>query len=472
MEQREDGPFCELPPKRSGLLEGGISRSVWTLAAPLIVGNVLQNTFNIVDLYFVGRLGPEAVAAVALAGVLIGLIFTVAVGLAIGTIALVSQNVGAGNPEEANKVNSASFHLALLLTAATMLFGWFCAGGAIRFLGAADAAAEMGTRYFRIVSLGSFTIYAMIALSSSLRGAGDANTPMKVLALANVVNIVLDPLLIFGLAGFPRMGVTGSATATVISRAIGIALLIYLMARGNLPIRFNPWNLVPDAARMLRIARLGVFGSLELGLRELASLALIRIVAQYGTGAVAAYGIVMRLRLVILMPGIGLSIAAATLVGQNLGARQPARAGKSAWACTGYYEVLLLAFTALIFLVPGGIIGVFSADGEVVRHGAEYIRYFAASLFLFGPGIVISRALNGAGDTVSPMVITALTKFGAQIALAYALSGPAGMGTTGIWLAVALGNCTHGIIISLWFATGRWTRLNLLGETPRVDLIN
>lgn len=449
MEERQ-----KIKRSRRELTEGSIVKNVWYLALPMMVGILLQNTFNIVDMIFVGRLGPAAIAAVSMNGILLGVIWTLIMGISLGTVAMVARFIGARRFEEADNVAMQSLFMGILGSIPITIAGFFLAGPILQLLGARGEVLSPGISYLRIVSLGSITMFLPFITGSALRGAGDVYTPMKVLGFATTLNIILDPLFIFGLWGFPRWGVAGSALATVLSQGVGALILLYILFRGRSVLHLNLKKARLNLQMMWRITKIGVFGSLQMVMWNISDLVLMRIVAIYGTFAVAAYGIGMRVIFVVMMPGFSLAQSAATLVGQNLGAEKPARAERSVWVAAGFYEVIMLVSTAILIIFAGNIVSIFNLTPEIVRIGGSYIRFISSTFFFMALSIVLSRAMNGAGDTLSPMLITAISVFVLRIPLVLFLAQI--WATTGIWTGIAISNVAQGLITTFWFTRGRW----------------
>jgi len=438
------------------LTEGSITKNIWYLALPMMVGNVLQDLFNIVDMIFVGKLGPAAIAAVSMSGILLMLVMTVAIGISTGTVALVARHFGAKQQEQAENVAIQAVFVGILSSVVLGVLGYLLAAPVLRLLGAGKDVVPLGTSYIQITSVGAITIFLGISLNSALRGAGDAVTPMKILVLSTVLNIGLDPLLIFGIWKFPRLGVAGSALATVISRGVGLLLLLRVFLSGHSLLHLK-WHLIRvDIEVIKQMIKIGVFGSLQMLIRNISALILIRIVAIYGTSAVAAYGIGMRLRMMVMMPGMGLANAAATLVGQNLGAKQPKRAGKSAWLTTGFYEVFMASVGVLFIIFAKDLIRIFNTDPQVIQLGTTYLRFLAPTFVFMALSIVLGRAMNGAGDTFSPMNITAVSFLGFRLPLAYVFAQVLKLATTGIWAGIAVSNVVQGSAMAWWFKKGKW----------------
>jgi putative MATE family efflux protein len=307
--------------------------------------------------------------------------------------------------------------------------------------------------YLRIMSLGGFTIFFTMTLSAGLRGFGDAVTPMVSLGVASVLNVLLDPLLIFGIGPFPRLGVAGSAAATVIARGVATAMLLYSLLRVG---RLRLAGVRFDANIMGRVVRIGSFSALRMLSMNLSRIVLVRIVAAFGTMAVAAFGIGMRLRLFVLMPGIGFGDAAGVLVGQNLGASKPQRAVHSSWITAAFFACFISVIGLALLLFPRAIIGIFNSHAEVLSLGSRFLRIFALCFLFIDLSVVLGRALEGSGDTVSPMLITGLSLVLVGLPLAWLFSRL--WGTTGIWISISATEALQGAIMAFWFQAGRWKK--------------
>ena len=441
---------------RELLLRGSILRAVLRLSTPMLIGASLQNAQSLIDLFWVGRLGPDAVAAVSMAGTLLMLLNPMIMGLSTGTVALVSRAMGAGDYPMASRVAGQSLSLSVMIGTLSALAGWFLAIPLLHLLGATAEVVQAGAIYFRICMLGSFTVCLLFIGNAALQGAGDAHTPMWVMGLTNVLNLILDPLLIFGPGPLPRLGIAGAAWATVLAQACGaVVVMRFLMAgRSGLHTHGRTWR--PDLHLTRRILKIGIPGSGQMLSRSLMSLVFMGIVASSGMAAVAAYGIGMRFHFILLMPAFALGGAAATLMGQNLGAHQPDRAGRAvclaAWLDIGFMVVAGLGL--MVFATP--LVRLFNQDAEVVTIGTRYLLVVSPFYVFAGFGIVLARGLNGAGDTVGPMVITILTLWGLQVPLAIYLARVLHPPTDGIWWAMAAAFVVQGLLTIAWFRTGRW----------------
>jgi putative MATE family efflux protein len=385
-----------------------------------------------------------------------GLVFTVAVGISTGVVAMVSRLFGEGKQEEAWVVAWQALFMSLVAGVLATAVGIPLARPALVLLGAKGEVLVMGAGYLQVMAIGAGTIFVTFAMNSSLRGAGDTVTPMTAMILGTVVNLVLDPILIFGWLGCPALGVTGSAVATVIAQCVAMAFVFFRLFSGRVPIRLSLSKARIDVSLSWRLFRIGAFGSVQMWVRNIATLAVIRVVTPFGDGVLAAFGIGIRLLMVVLLPGFGIGNAAATVVGQNLGAGQPERAVKAGWGASMFYLAIVACFSILFASMPRSIVAVFNDDPEVVAAGASLLCWFALSFPFVAFGLILARAMFGAGDTFSPMWITALCLLGIQVPGAIVLSRY--LGYDGIWLSIAAANSFNGILMALWYRRGRWLK--------------
>jgi putative MATE family efflux protein len=424
----------------------------------MLVGGILQNLQSLIDLFWVGRLGSSAVASVAVSGTVLMLLMPLLMGASTGTVALVARAIGAKRTDDANRAAGQSLMLALALGGLSGVVGLLLSGKVFGLLNPPPDIVTDGVAYLRISLLGSFTVFVLFIGNSALQGAGDAVTPMWIMAIANAVNMVLDPLFIYGLGPLPAMGVRGAAIATVIAQAVAATVCVSRLFSGRtlLHIRFSQWK--PDIALSWRILRVGIPGAGQMLARSLMSAVMMGLVASCGTVAVAAYGIGLRFHMIILMPGFALGGGAATLVGQNLGAGKPRRAARAAWLATGINAAFMALAAALMMILAPELIRVFNSEVEVVQVGARYLRIVSPFYVFTAAGIVLGRALNGAGDSLTPMIITVLTLWGFQVPLAILFSHLWHPATQGIWWAIVVATVLNGILVAAWFQTGRWKR--------------
>lgn len=440
----------------AAITEGSLVRALLSLTMPMLVGAVLQNVQSLIDLFWVGRLGHVAVASVAMSATILMLLYPMLMGLSTGTVALVSRAIGAGRFDEASAASAQSLFLSLVLGGLSAVAGWFAAGPLFRLLGAEPDVAKDGIVYLRILLAGSFTVYVLFIGNAALQGAGDAHTPMYVMGVANLLNIVLDPLLIFGIGPFPRMGVAGAAMATVISQALAASMALRVLLRGhsNVHARLAYWK--PDPGMAWRILKIGIPGSGQMLSRSLMSLVLMGIVATSGTAAVAAYGTGLRFHYIILMPAFAFGGAAATMMGQNLGAGKIARARRGVWIAAWMDVGIMVVSGIVLMLFAPALISFFNREPEVVKIGAQYLRIVSVFYVFAAIGIVLGRGLNGAGDTVGPMVITIASLWGLQVPLAAWLSRTIVPSTDGVWWAISAAFVAQALMMVAWFEFGRW----------------
>lgn len=453
----------------SPLLAGSLFRAIAKLAFPMLVGGALQELQSLIDLFFVGRLGSHAIAAVSLSGIVIFLLSPVAMGLMVGTMALVSRRVGASEPEQAGHATAQSLLLGVVLGCAVSIAGLILAPQLFPLLGMSPGARAQsgvdpalvvreGSRFLRVIFACQWLTFALLACFASLQAFGDTRTPMVCSLAASLLNIVLDPLLIYGLGPFPRLEVAGAALATVTSQAVALALALHALRQPGHRLALRRASFSPDTALCWRILRVGLPGSGQLLLRSAMSAVIMRIVATCGPAAVAGYGLGLRWHMFILMPAFALGNATATLVGQNLGARQPERARRAAWLAASMDMVLMVLFAAVALAAAEPLVRLFTKDSAVIAIGAHYLRVVSPFYPAVAFGIILSRALNGAGDSVAPMIITAISLWGVQVPAAWLLSHALTPATLGIWIAIAAGNVIHGLLIVGRFRTGVWMR--------------
>ncbi len=441
----------------SNLTEGSISRSIFSLAIPMIISNAFNIILELTDAFFVGKLGSEALASVTISGTIIFFLGTFGAGFGIGTVALISRAFGERNFEKANHVAVQSLYIAIVIAIFTGLVGFCFSGHFLNFLGAKEKVLEIGNAYLKILFVGFFTMFFMFLGNAVFQGAGDTVTPMKIGAISALLNIFLDPILIFGLFGFPRWEAQGAAIATVFSRTIGSFLMLYILIRGKNIVHIKlKENLRLDFDIIKKIFIIGFPGSLQMLLRSFSMVVLTKIVALFGTVVLAAYGVGGRLYHLFLFPGFGFAGASATLVGQNLGARNPERAQKSALFSSFYYFIFLFFSGILVFVFSDSVAKFFNSEKEFVRIASLYFRYISAGSIFLSLGVVFSQSLQGAGDTVLPMLTTGFTLYIIQIPLAYFLSNHSGLKEIGIWIAGFIGSFSNALFMSIIFFSGKW----------------
>ncbi len=433
-----------------------LKRAVFLLAIPMMLELVLESTFAVVDIFFVARLGASAVATVGLTETYLFLLYSVAMGLAMAVTAIIARRIGEKRGEDAAVSAVQAILLAVGVSLPVTVAGIFWAQDLLRLMGADAWAVEQGYRYTQWMLGGNAVILLLFVINAVFRGAGDAATAMRVLWVANGINIVLDPILIFGLGPIPALGIEGAAIATNIGRGAGVAMQLWILLRGSEHLRGIAHALRWDGAIVLNIARTSVGGVTQMLVAMAAWVFLMRILASVSTEAVAGATIAMRVMMFTLMPAWGLSNAAATLVGQNLGAGEPGRAEAAVWRIGWMTMSFTLAVSVAFFVWHDAIIGVFTDDAAVIAIGGEWLSILAYSYFVYGWWMVSVQAFNGAGDTLTPTWINLVFFWLIQIPLAWALALPLGWAETGVFWGVFISETAVGVFTLWLFSRGRW----------------
>ena len=448
---------------RGDLTQGSLLRHLLHLAAPITFGYILQDAFNIVDMIFVGRLGPAAIAAVGVSGNLLRLIAVFSLGISTGAGILVAQYLGSRNHAQAGHVAMQAILLAFFFAIGIGIVGYPLAEFGLRAVRTTDAeVVRLGTTYMHIILVGISTMFLSMALGSIFRAGGDAVTPMIVLIFSTLINIGLDPLLIFGLWKFPKLGVAGSAYATLIGRGIGVIILLFLCVIGRAPISLRNVQFRADIVEMLDIFRLGIYSSMQGFWRHFSRLGFLWVIGPYGKNAVAAYTICMRLRILVMNPGFGVANAVAPMVGQNLGANQMVRAEKTTQMGNILGTTVMVSIGVLFLVFPRMFHRIFTDDLEVVKIGSVFLQYLSLTFGFIAFSLVLGKALNGAGDTFSPMIITLASQMGVGLGLVILLSHFIGL--EGAWSGIALSNVVQGVAMWLWYHTGKWKTLKIIKD--------
>jgi len=435
---------------------GALGRAIFLLAVPMVVEMSMESLFAVVDIFFVGRLGPAAVATVGMTESLMIVIYTLGFGLSIGATATVARRIGEKDRDGAARAAVQVLLLGALISGVLGVVGAIFAPQLLAVMGAAPEVIATGTTYARVMLGGSMTAFLLFVINATFRGAGDPAVAMRVLIIANTINMVLDPLFIFGIGPFPELGVTGAAVATTTGRAIGfcIALRMMMSPSGHLRVRREHLKLEP--ATMMGIVRLSTAGTFQTAIATMSWMGLIRVVAGFGATAMAGYTIAIRLVIFAFMPAFGLGGAAATLVGQSLGAKKPDRAAEAVRVATKY-DVIFMSAVGLVFWVFAvPIVGLFTADAGAASIAAQGLRTMAIGFPLFGAGMVLEQAFNGAGDTWTPTWINLIVYWIIQIPAAWVLAYPMGYGVEGAFVAVTVAYCVFVIIAYFLFKRGKW----------------
>jgi MATE family, multidrug efflux pump len=440
---------------RGEYTDGPIDRAIVLLAVPMVLELVLESVFAVVDVFFVARVGSDSVATVGLTESMLTVIYAVAIGLSMGATAVVARRIGEGDRDGAARAAVQAILLgALVAVPVGMLGSWF-APSLLSLMGAGpDVLAHAS--YATVVFGGNVVILQLFLINAVFRGAGDAAVAMRVLWIANAFNICLDPCFIFGLGPFPRLGVTGAAVATTTGRGIGVLVQLYLLSRSDGRIRIRLRHLRIEPAVMGNMLRISGTAVVQMLIGTTTWIGVMRILASFGSVAVAGCTIAIRIVMFVLMPSWGLSNAAATLVGQNLGAGKPDRAEASVWrACL--YNAGVLGVLAVFFVVfAGRVVALFTDDPAVAPIATSALRIIAGGFPFYAAGYVLTQAFNGAGDTTTPTLVNLGCFWLFEIPLAYVLARPFGWGPPGVFWAGAAAFSTLSIVSALLFRRGTW----------------
>ena len=435
---------------------GSLNRAILLLAIPMVLEMVLESLFAVVDVFFVGRLGADAVATVGLTESVLMLIVAIAIGLSMSTTAMVARRIGEKDPEDASIAGVQAVILGLVLSLAIGIPSFIFAPQLLKLMGATPQIVASGSGYARIALGGCGAIMMLFLNNAIFRGAGDAAIAMRLLWVSNIINIILDPCLIFGLGPFPRLGVTGAALATFTGRSIGVAYQFYRLARGTERLPSLARHLRADLAVLWRLIRVSITGILQFAIANTSWIGLVRIVSTFGAAAVAGYTIAIRILIFVILPSWGLSNAAATLVGQNLGAGKPDRAEASVWR-TGLYNMLFLGSVGVLLIIfAEPAVRLFTHDPEVVPLAATSLRILSYGNIGYAYGMIMLQAFNGAGDTVTPTWVNLFGFWFLEIPLAYWLAISMNLQSKGVYFSIVIAECSIALAGILLFRRGRW----------------
>jgi putative MATE family efflux protein len=435
---------------------GNLNRAILLLAIPMVLEMVLESLFAVVDVFWVGRLGADAVASVGLTESLLSLVFAVGIGLSMSTTAMVARRIGEKDPEGAAIAGVQGIFLGLLVSLSIGIPCYIFAPRLLALMGASPAVIAIGSGYARIALGGCGAIVMLFLNNAIFRGAGDAAIAMRLLWVSNIINLILDPCLIFGLGPFPKLGVTGAALATFTGRSIGVLYQFYRLMKGSERIRVLARHLRVHVDILWRLIRVSITGILQFAIAHTSWIGMVRIISFFGASALAGYTVSIRILIFALLPSWGLSNAAATLVGQNLGAKHPDRAEKAVWR-TGLYNVIFLGSIGVFFIFfATPAVQLFIHDPVVVPIAASALRILSCGNVGYAYGMVMLQAFNGAGDTITPTIVNLFGYWMLQIPLAWYLAFHANLGSRGVFLAIVFSECAIAATGMLIFRRGRW----------------
>src|SRR5690349_4448726 len=438
--------------------EGSISRAVLLLATPMVLEMFMESLFAIVDVFWVTRLGSNAIATVGLTESMLTLVFSVAMGVSMSATAMVARRIGEKDPRGAATAAVQAIVLGVVLAVLMGAPGFWFAPHLLQWMGAPADLVRMGHRYTAIMLGGSVSVMLLFLNNGIFRGSGDASVAMRVLWVSNLINLILDPCLIFGLGPFPRLGVTGAAVSTLTGRSFGVLYQLWILTRGHsrIVVRLADIRVVPRV--IVSLVRVSITGVMQFAIAHTSWIALVRIISTFGSVAVAGYTIGIRIFIFAILPSWGLSGAAATMVGQNLGARKPERAERAVYL-TGFYNMLFLAAVAVVFIaLPGPIVRLFTSDPSVTPYAVDCLRIIACGNLIYAYGMVMVQAFNGAGDTVTPTIINVFGFWLCEIPLAWVLAYPAGMAVRGVFISIPVSELFITLAGLAIFMRGRWKK--------------
>jgi len=436
--------------------EGKLSRAILLLSIPSVLEMVMESVFVIVDIYFVSKLGANAVATVGITESMVTIIYAIAIGLGTATTSMVSRRIGEKNPDAASLTAFQAIVTGVVVSIIIGLPGALYSRRLLGLMGASKPIIDSMSGYTRIMLGGNIVIMMLFIINAIFRSAGDAAVAMKVLWIGNIINIILDPCLIFGLGPFPHMGVTGAAIATNIGRGTAVIVQFYLLFFGKKRIHLSMKHLSVNVRIMIKLLKLS-FGSIGQNLIGTTSwIALVRILSIFGSEVVAGYTIAMRIIGFTLLPSWGISNAASTLVGQNLGAKKPDRAERSVWV-TGWINMILLSVIGLILVIfPEIFIRIFIDNENVIKAGVLGLRIVSIGFVAYGLGMVLVNSFNGAGDTSTPLKINIFAFWFVEIPLAWLLAIKVGLNEEGVFIAIVVAESLMTLIAWLVFRRGKW----------------
>jgi putative MATE family efflux protein len=433
-----------------------LNRAILLLAVPMVLEMCMESLFGIVNIYWVANLGAASVAAVGVTESMMSMVYSVALGVSMAATAMIARRIGEKDEIGAARAAGQTILLGFLIALAISVPGVWFAEDLLRSMGAQADVLEAGRTYTRLIFGSSLSVMMLFLINAIFRGAGNAVIAMRVLWAANAVNMILDPLLIYGIGPFPKMGAAGAGLATVIGRSVGVLYQLSVFFREEGRVRLQWSHLAPDFIILRRLARISATGMLQFLIAHASWIGLVRIMAYSGSAALAGYAVAIRIVIFSILPSWGFSNAAATLVGQNLGARQPDRAEASVWR-TGFYNMVFLGVVSLVFLLfPEMLVRLFSSELEVVRYGAACLRIVAAGYLAYAYGMVMVQAFNGAGDTTTPTIINLFCYWMLQIPLAWILSHQFGWGAYGAFWAIPVAEAVLAVVGVLVFRRGHW----------------
>ena len=443
----------------SNILSGNIDRAIILLAIPMTLEMLMESLFAVVDIFFVSKIGVNAIAVVGLTESMLTITYSLGFGVAMGTTAMVARRVGEKDTKGASISAVQAIYLGVLTSLPVMAAGIFFAEDLLRLMGADEAIIAEGVGYTKLIYGSNLIIILLFLINGIFRGAGDAALAMRSLWIANGLNIVLDPMLILGIGPFPKLGIEGAAIATIIGRTTGICYQVYHLYKGKGIIKIHKQNWGLKINVIARLIKLYAGVTAQFIIASASWIFLMRVISTFGSTALAGYTVAIRVVMFTILPAWGISNAAATMVGQNLGAKQPDRAEKAVWR-TGYYNVVFMGAVMVIFLLfSENIATFFTNEKEVISNATQCLNIIALGYLFYAFGMVLVQSFNGAGDTRTPTIMNFFIFWMIQIPLAYLLAIEFSLETAGVYWAIVISESTFTIVGYFLFKRGRWKKV-------------
>ncbi len=436
--------------------KGSIRKAIFLLSVPMILEMCMESIFALVDIAFVSQISTNAVATIGLTESVITLVYAVAVGLSMAATAVVARRIGEKDTSGANRAAVQVIILGVLVAIVVSVFGILYPKEILGLMGGERDLIEEGYRYTQILFGGNITIVLLFLINAIFRGAGNASMAMWVLILSNGLNIMLDPIFIFGLGPIPEYGVAGAAIATTIGRGVAVLFQLFILFYGATRIKLAFKDIVINISVMWNLIKVSLGGIGQFIIGTSSWIFLMRIMSEFGSEVLAGYTISIRIMMFTMMPAWGMSNAAATLVGQNLGAKKPDRAETSVWKTGKYNAWFMLIVSVFYFAFAEAIVGWFSPQPEVIKYGALSLQIITAGYVFYAYGMTITNAFNGAGDTKTPTVINFFCFWVLQLPFAYIAAIWLDWGPTGVFWAITIAEVLIAIIAIIWFKKGKW----------------
>lgn len=440
---------------------GNINRAIFLLSVPMILEMMMESLFAVVDIFFVSKLGKHAITTVGLTESMMTLVYTAAFGLSMAATAVVARRTGEKDSDAAAHTAVQSLYVAAVLASAIAITGIILAPDLLALMGASQEVIDNGHIYTRIMLGSNLIVMLLFLINGIFRGAGDAAIAMRSLWIANILNILLCPLLINGLGPIPALGLKGAALATTIGRGIGVCYQLYHLFGGKDLIRITSRHIRPDIGVIWKVLKIAAGGTAQLLINTVSWIFLVRLIARFGEDAVAGYTIAIRIVIFTLLPAFGMANAAAALVGQNLGAGQPDRAETSVWRAAFFNMVFLGLISIFFFLAARPIVMIFTSEAAIVLQAAQCLQLVSIGYIFYAYGMVLSQSFNGAGDTRTPTLINLVGFWMLQIPMAWILAVNYNMGPAGVFWAIAIAESCIAVAAIVIFRKGWWKQVKV-----------